>query len=495
MTLVVLALALAFLLALNAFFVLAEFAIIKVRSTRVAELVNQGDRRAKVLQGIQTRLDEFLSVCQVGITLASVALGMVGKKATDEILGGNDELWRYIVAMSVSYVLVSGSHIVLAELVPKSIAIRIADRAALWSARPMMFFSHLFFPALWALNKLANGILRLCGLPPAGHEQRHSEDELRMLLDQSQGHGLMSFRRLLFMENVFDLGELKVKDAMRPRAQVQCLQAGKTWTDNLQLIRARRFTRYPLIDTDPEQPLGLVHLKDLFLLDDGNDPDLRRMLRPFLTVKEDAPLEGLLGEMQRKRTHAALVRNGDGKWTGFLTLEDVIEEIVGTIRDEFEDEEHVHLADVISPDRVHLGMVADGPIAAVRQAMAQMKPEALPLPAEQIALAIEERERMVGTYLGRHLGMPHARHPSITKPFVMIISSQQGIPYPNVTERAHLLFVLLTPAGQPRVHQRLQAVIATMLDESEFVYDRLRTATTAVEVVEILRAGEQAALD
>ena len=497
MELIVLSVALILLLALNAFFVLAEFAIVKVRASRVAEMAANGNPRAKIVAGIQSHLDEYLSVCQVGITLASVALGMVGKKATDAILGDDGHsMTRYVLAMTVSYIIVSGSHIVLAELVPKSIAIRVADRAALWCALPLRFFHVLFFPALWLLNKLANGILRLIGMPPAAGEDSHSEDELRIILNHSQSQGMLSFRRLLFLENIFDLGELRVKDTMRPRVQVRCLHTHLPWSDNLQGIRSWRFTRYPLIDGDPDRPIGLVHLKDVLLhAGEAGTPDLKKLARPLLTTTEHTMLEALLAEMQRKRIHAALVTNNDGKWTGLVTMEDIIEEIIGTIRDEFEDEEPIHLADAITAERIHLEVVADGPIAAVRTALARMPAAALPLPADQIVRALDERERLAGTYLGRHLGMPHARLSGISKPFVMILRSTVGIPYHGITEKAHLLFVLLTPAGQPRIHQRLQAVIAMLLDESEYVQEHLRTAETPAEILEVIRTGEQASLD
>ena len=206
-------------------------------------------------------------------------------------------------------------------------------------------------------------------------------------------------------------------------------------------------------------------------------------------------LESVLTEMQKKRIHAAIVKDAKGVWTGYLTLEDVIEEIVGTIRDEFEDEEPIHLSESLLEDRVHLHIEAESTIEAVRIALSRMKRESLPIPADQIIRAVEERERLIETYLGRHLGMPHARLPGLQKAIVLVIRSENGIPYRGTIERAHLLFVLLTPTGQPRVHQRLQAIIATLLDESEFIPERLRTARTPAEIVEILRTGEQATLD
>ncbi|MBI5477664.1 MAG: DUF21 domain-containing protein [Deltaproteobacteria bacterium] len=496
MELVILGGAVTLLLGLNAFFVLAEFATVKVRPSRVTELAAAGDPRAPLLAGIQHHLDEYLSVCQVGITLASIALGMVGKRATDVILGDSGPAGlRYALAIAVSYVLVSGAHVVLGELVPKSIAIRIADRAALWAAAPLRFFRVLFFPALWLLNTVANLVVRVIGMPRSAPAEQHSEAELRIILAGSQERGELSFRRLLFMENVFDLGELVVRDAMRPRGQVRCLQAGASWEDNLRVIRAARFTGYPLVGDDPERPLGFVHLKDLLIRAGPGAPDLRALARPALTTTEGTPLETLLADMQRRRIHVALVTSVAGRWTGFVTLEDVVEEVVGTIRDEFEDEEPVRLADALTVERIHLGIEAESPVAAVRLALGRMPQASLPLPAAQIVRSVDDRERAAGTYLGHGVAMPHARLAGLSQPFVLIVRSDQGIACRGTAERARLLFVLLTPAGQPRIHQRLQSVIATLLHESEYVAERLQTAATPAEVLEVIRTGEQASLD
>jgi CBS domain containing-hemolysin-like protein len=495
--LLVLGAALALLLALNAFFVLAEFAIVKVRPSRVAQLSADGDPRATLVAKIQEHLDEYLSVCQVGITLASVALGMVGEKTADIIMGnrGGGNTVRYVAAIGVSYLLISGSHILLGELVPKSVALRIADRAALWCAAPLRVFHVSFFPALWLLTGLANAVLRLLEFAPATDGDDHSEEELRIILDRSQERGVLSFRRLLFMENVFDLGDLVVSDAMRQRSQVRALDARRPWGENLHVIKTSHFTRYPLITSDPERPTGFVHLKDLVIRGPGDPPDLEALARPLLATTETTPLETLFAEMQRRRVHVALVANSQGDWTGFLTLEDVIEELVGTIRDEFEDEDPVRLADTLSVDQIQFDIEADSAASAVRVALARVPPAALPLPAERILRTVEARERLVGTYLGQGIGLPHARIAGLARPFTLILRSKQGVGCDGTSEKAHLLFVLLTPAGQPRVHQRLLSIIAALLHESEYVKERLMTATSAEEVLEVIRTGEQASLD
>jgi CBS domain containing-hemolysin-like protein/mannitol/fructose-specific phosphotransferase system IIA component (Ntr-type) len=491
-----LSIGLALLVALNAFFVLAEFAIVKVRSSRVAQLVAAGDPRAAVLVAVQAHLDEYLSVCQVGITLASVALGMVGEAMASALLGGRGAgTLRYLVAIGVSYLLVSGSHILLGELVPKSIAIRVADRAALWCAAPLRLFHRLFFPALWVLTRLSNAILRLFGMGTATNEAPPSEDELRIILDQSQARGVMSFRRLLFMENVFDLGELTVRDAMRPRVRVRTLEAHLPWEENLKVIRGSRYSRYPLIVDDDRRPTGFVHLKDLVIHGGVGDPDLVALARPLLTIPETTPLEALLAMMQRRRIHAALVTDEGDRWTGFVTLEDVIEELVGTIRDEFQGEPTARLADALSPDRVCFGLDSVLPLAAVREALARTASGASRLPVGSILRALESRERPVGTYLGDGIALRFARVAGLDRPVLLCLYAASAFRIEGTLERARLMFVLCTPYGQPRVHQRLQFTLTTLLNESDFVRERLLTATTAEEVVEVIRTGEQAALD
>lgn len=489
-------LALILLLALNAFFVLAEFSIVKVRPTRVAELMDHGPASAHLLHKIQANLDEYLGVCQVGITLASVALGMVGNSAIDVFLGlEQPSVLRRTMAIGVSYVVVSGSHILLGELVPKSIAIRLTERSALACAVPLSYFRQLFFPVLWILNILTQWTLRLISLRDAEKEDPHSEEELRIILEDSQERGVLSFRRLLFMENVFDFGELSVRDAMRSRSTVRCLVADRSFAENLELVRSSRFTRYPLIAAEHDRPIGLVHLKDLVLRTSVTPPDLRAIVRPILSTIESTPLESLLSEMQRRRIHAAFVNSSDGDWTGFITLEDIVEELVGTINDEFDDEEPVRLADTLAIDQIFLGVEAGSPMEAVRLALGHVPPERLSVPVSQLIEALEHREQLIGTYVGHGIAMPHARLNGLTRPSVMILRSTNGIPCSGSNELAYLLFVLMTPAGQPRVHLRLQSTIAGILHESEFVKDRLLTAVTREEILEAIRTGEQAALD
>jgi len=481
------------LLLLNGFFVLAEFAAVRMRPSRVEELVAQGNVTAKIVQHIQTHLDDYLPVFQVGITLASIALGFVGQASADELvhkmLGINTRAASTVVFV-IEYGLISFLHVLLGELVPKQIAIRKTETMALATSRPLQFFRGIFFLPIALLNGSARILLRLIGLPTDAKETEHSEDELRIILAQSQSTGMMSFRRLLFLENIFDLGDVRVRDAMRGRDGVKVLRASAPWEENFKVIRDSRLSRYPLVG-DAELPLGVIHVKDLLF--EGPEKmaaaDLKKLARPYLSTLEDIPLEGLLGDFQRQGGHLAVVKNAEGKWTGIITLEDIIEEVVGTIEDEFESEPKIFMGDALTPGRVVLGIDASSLEEAIGQIFGRVPASELPLPVDRVVKAVLERERAMSTYLGNGLAIPHARLESLDKPAILFARSDAGIPIKGREEKAHLIFVLLTPSGSPRVQVRILARICGLID-SEYVVERLRSAETHAAVVEAIRAAE-----
>jgi CBS domain containing-hemolysin-like protein len=492
-TLLVYALLTALLLLLNGFFVLAEFAAVRMRTSRVEELVGQGNSGAKLVRNIQGHLDEYLPVFQVGITLASTGLGMVGEASIQEVLHGTlhtDSRTAHWIAFGLIFVLISFLHVLLGELVPKSVAIRKTEVVALLTARPLQFFRLLFYLPIWALNVAARAILRLLGLPATSKEAHHSEDELRIILARSQSIGLMSFRRLLLLENIFDLADVKVRDAMRPRDAVKVLKLGAAIEENLKVVRESRFSRFPLLDGG-EVPVGVIHVKDLFYAgpERVGAADLKRMARPYVTLPPEAPLEIALGELQRTRGHLAMVRDAAGKWIGILSMEDIVEEIVGAIEDEFETEPPIYLADAMSPGRVVLGLQASSLEEVIGQAFGSVAAAELPLAPEKIVKAVLERERAMSTYLGNGLAIPHARLEGVEKPALLFARSDEGIPVQGREEKAHLIFILMTPAGLPRIQVRLLARICGLVS-SDYVGERLRRADSPAAVVEAIRAAE-----
>lgn len=491
-----------FLLLLNAFFVLAEFAAIKMRSSRVEELIQRGDTRARLVRHIQSNLDEYLSVCQVGITLASIGLGFVGEPVFARLIepafvwaGAASPVVTHSLAITVAYILVSYLHIVIGEQVPKLIGIRKPEAAALWTARPLELFRLFLWAPIQVLNHSANAILRCVGLAAKLHDAGHTEEELRIILARSQHTGLMSFRRLLFLENIFDLGDLVVRDAMRPRDTVKVLRVAAPWDENLRTIREFRFSRYPLIEGDLKKPIGILHIKDLLYL--GSEAmaqaDLKKLARPCFSAAEDTPLENLLADLQRRHGQAAIVLDRDGNWTGFITLEDILEEIVGTIGDEFEAEPPLFLADTLSQGRILLGVRALSLEEAVQQIFSRISPSELPRPADGIVKAVLEREKAMSTYLGRGLAIPHARLEGLEKAVLIFARSEEGIPVAGHADRAHLVFLLLTPMAHPRIQARLLARVSGLM-ESEYVEERLRHAETSHAVLEAIREGDPIAL-
>jgi CBS domain containing-hemolysin-like protein/mannitol/fructose-specific phosphotransferase system IIA component (Ntr-type) len=491
------------LVALNAFFVYAEFASVRIRGSQIEEMLEKGLRNAALLQRIHAKLDEYLSVCQVGITFASVALGFVGEVVAAGIVrpffahGAADggSLAVHVVATAISVIFVSFVHILLGEQVPKLAAIRDEQRSALATARALTFFHGLFWAPLWVLNASAHAILRLIGLGDLREREDISEGELRILLERGQGSGLMSFRRLLFMENIFDLGEMRARDAMRAKEEAVSLSPSMPADDIIALVRRRRFSRFLVVGDAVELPLGYVHVKDLRAEEGAEDvPSLDRITRQPIFVEEDILLEQLLAMMQSRRVQMAVMVR-EGRWTGFLTIEDILEEIVGTIGDEFEEDPPMTLAETLSPGRVVTGIEGHSIVGAVRIALSRVMPGELPAPSEEILRAVAERERLAATYMGKGIAIPHAKLGSVSLPSLLVIRSETGVPVENSTERARLLFVLITPAAQPRVHLKLLSRVAELLEGSEYVVDRLLEAKSSGAMFEIIVTAEQASID
>jgi tellurite resistance protein TerC len=389
---------------------------------------------------------------------------------------------------------VSFLHILFGEQVPKLLAIRAPEESALIVARPLRLIRAAFWLPLVLLRGSTSLVLRLLGFGSPARDPTHTEDELRIILELSQSAGSMSFRQLLLMENVFDLRDLRVRDAMRPSGSVRSLQADAPWQENYAVIRESRLSRYPLVEYDGGKPIGIVHVKDL-LLEAPEGParvDLRRIARPAQLVREDAPLESLLADLQRRHRHMAIVVDAADRWTGVITLEDVLEEIIGTIEDEFELEPPFFLADALSPGRIVLELEAATLEQAIREALRKVPAAELPLPAGRIADAVIERERGMPTLLASGLAAPHARL-DLRDPVLVFARSDRGVTVPGREERAHLLFILLTPVRNPRAQLKLLARVAGLLD-SEYVVDRLREAESPALVLEVIRDADPVAL-
>jgi CBS domain containing-hemolysin-like protein len=331
----------AFLVFLNGFFVAAEFALVKVRPTQID--VHLGSRRGRVARHMVDHLDAYLSATQLGITLASLGLGWIGEPAIASLLRPFFVLLQlpetaiHTVSLVVGFSLISVLHIVLGELVPKSIAIRMPEPTSLWVAVPLFVFYKVSYPAIYLLNSAANAFLRLCGIAPVNAlDLAHGEEELRRLLASSQDSRLPEHKREL-LDNIFELSHRVARQVMIPRGDVVYLDLNHSVEENLKLARESGHTRFPLCEGNLDDTIGLVHIKDLFRA--GASPkDLREVQRPLFFIPETLPLERLLRRMRTEHLHMAAVLDEYGSVAGLVTLENVIEEIVGEIQDEFDAE-------------------------------------------------------------------------------------------------------------------------------------------------------------
>jgi CBS domain containing-hemolysin-like protein/mannitol/fructose-specific phosphotransferase system IIA component (Ntr-type) len=499
-TLLFLALA-AFLVFLNGFFVLAEFSAVKVRSTQIQVLAEAGDKRARRAQKILNRLDLYLSVCQVGITVASIGLGFVGEPAFTALLhplvaslgaGWIGEVAATAIAVTAGFVLVSFLHIVLGELLPKSIAIRSAEKSILGISAPLFFFRVLFAGPIWLLNAAVTGLLKLFRVPAPTETEAHSDREIRAILDHSQASGVLSFRSLLLLENVLDFGSLTVRNAMRPRRTVHMLSLPLDREPVLEAMRTTKFSRYPVV-SPAGNPMGFLHVKDVLFA--SPDLALDDLVRPCPRVTESDPLEKVLSLMQRKAHHLALVFNAAGLWTGIITLEDIVEELTGTIEEEYPVEPSVNLTDFLTPGQIVLDVPGSSISDAVSRGLGRLAEATLPCSREAIVQAVVDRQRLGSSYLGHHLAIPHARIDGVKQPRVFIFRLETSLQAPTGTagETINLLFLLVTPATAHRVHQVLLSHIGGMHD-SDYFEDRLLEATTAQELYDTVATVEQTAL-
>ena len=347
----------------NGFFVAAEYAFVTVRRTRLQELVAQGSKRASSVLKIVDDPTHFISAMQLAITLSSLALGAVGEPAFSDLVWeafGASGATRTGVASAMSTVLafaiISTLHVVLGEIVPKTMGLGRAERVALWVAGPVRVFFRLFQPFIWALQRLARIVNRSLGLDdPHGMALVHSEDELKMLVSASHEEGVLEAEEQEMLYKVFDFAERQVEDVFVPRPDVVGLPVTMSPADAMNEVLRQPYTRYPVYRGDLDDVVGVLHIRRLYgaLNGEGEVPEtLESLLRPPLIVPETKALGKLLGEMRRTYTHMAMVVDEYGSMAGIVTLEDLIEQIVGEIDDEYDKPDVSILR--LSKDRVRL---------------------------------------------------------------------------------------------------------------------------------------------
>ena len=341
-----------FLVVLNGLFVAAEFSLVKIRATQVDRMEQEGKAGAGLVSAAKDRLDAYLAVCQLGITISSLGLGWLGEPAVATVIEplfqslGLPEGMLHPVALAISFGIITFLHVVFGELAPKTIAIQRTERTSLFVAPFMRFFYYLLLPGTVVFNGTANAVTRLLGYPPASEgEDTHTEDEIRTLVRQSARQGMLEQDEEAMVGAVFELNDKIAREIMVPRPDTVTLPAAMPLKKLVSVAAAGNYTRYPIHEDDSsDRIIGAVHIKDVLRAvesEGGLEADLtaRDLAREVLVVPENRPIDGILDEFQRQELQMAIVIDEWGSFEGLFTLEDIIEEIVGEIRDEFDEEE------------------------------------------------------------------------------------------------------------------------------------------------------------
>ncbi len=336
------------LVAFNGFFVAAEFALVKVRDTQLEGYVQRRHRRAGMVRHILAHLDGYLSACQLGITLASLALGWVAEPVFAALLEPvfgwfriESAQLRHLLSASVGIMAVTFFHVVVGEQAPKFIAIKRPLPSSLWVAYPLHWFYVVTYPLIWILNWTSLWVLQRLGIESSGHGEVHSEEELRLMLGSTLAAGGSSVLAREIVQNSLDLGRRRVREVMRPRREIVALDIRRPIAECLRLADETRYSRFPLSDGgDLDRLVGVVHVKDIYLrrAAGGLASDLQASSKPAIFVPETARLDRLLQLFLDRRLHLAVVVDEYGSTTGMVTLENVLEELVGQIQDEFDQE-------------------------------------------------------------------------------------------------------------------------------------------------------------
>ncbi|AJH16126.1 hypothetical protein MPR_2988 [Myroides profundi] len=345
-----------FLVFLNGFFVAAEFAIVKVRTSQIEVHQELNSKVAGIAKNIVTNLDAYLAATQLGITLASLGLGWVGESSLTPVImylfeafGFTGPEWYGIaksVSFPVAFAIITILHIVFGELAPKSLAIHFPTKTTFTVALPLRIFYFVFRPIIWLMNGLANGILRIVGISPIHGADIHTEEELKMIITESQEGGAIEETERVLIQNVFDFDDRRVNNIQSLRKNVSAIEINTSVMDAIDYAINEGYSRFPVYEDNLDNIKGVIYTKDLMkaMIQDKSNTDLASLLREPIYISENALIKNVLKQFQAKHLQMAIATNEVGEFTGIVTMEDILEELVGEIQDEYDNEEPVVLS-------------------------------------------------------------------------------------------------------------------------------------------------------
>lgn len=331
---------------MNGFFVATEFSMVKVRKSRIETLVFEGNKSAKHTLKVVNDLNSYLSACQLGITLASLGLGWVGEPAVADMLMPLFKFFHvpedliHSISFVLGFIIITGFHIVLGELAPKSVAIINTEKLALITGWPLIMFYRITYPVMLAFNHSTNLVLKIFGLSQVDeHESAYTDDEIKLLVEDSYKHGLIDQTELTFVDNIFEFSETTVKDVMVPRTDMECIFLEDSFEDIIELTLSQQLTRYPACRGSKDNVVGFINIKDLYKLKiKGDIKDIESIVRDIKFVHESLSISDMIKVFQKEKIQMAVIIDEYGGTEGLVTVEDILEEIVGEIQDEFDEE-------------------------------------------------------------------------------------------------------------------------------------------------------------
>lgn len=336
------------LIAANAFFVASEYSIVKIRRSKLDEMALLGNKRAALTAKITERLDAYLGATQLGITLSSLALGWLSEPALAQLLDPafaalfkENTVWADVVSFALAFALIALLHVVFGELVPKAVALQRTEVTALGVSRILFVFYKIFAPFVWLFNALSGAVLKMFGLSPAEpSDLMHSEEEIKLIASASMKGGIIDKTESEIIKNAVDFSDKVARDIMIPRQDMECLYMEIPFDENMDIVKETGYTRYPVCDQDKDNIVGMVHLRDLMMNEKARD--IRSILRDILFVAENSSVSEILHMMKKRKIHMAVVVDEYGGTSGLLSMEDILEEIVGDIQDEHDENEEVY---------------------------------------------------------------------------------------------------------------------------------------------------------
>ena len=344
-----------FLLFVNGFFVAAEFSLVKVRKTRLEQLCNEGNSNAKKALKLVNDVNRMLAAAQLGVTIASIALGWVAEATIVQLIEpvirllplSNSLVTAHVIAVPISFVLVTYFHVLLGEQLPKCIALRHPESLALMISRPMDMFITIFKPFVWLLEVSGNKILSACHANSEDASLVHSTEELDMLVDVSYNEGVLNETEAEMLHNMFKFSDLMAKQVMIPRTDMVCIPNDISYEELNEVALKNQYTRYPVYEENIDKILGFIHVKDLYSLTMTKEKySIEKLIRPLMLVPETMTLDNLIIEFKRLHCQIAVVIDEFGGTSGLITLEDVLEEIIGDVQDEFDEDTEADIKEV-----------------------------------------------------------------------------------------------------------------------------------------------------